>query len=144
MNLTYFRQNIFNWPVAIILAASFLLVYIIPVAWIHSVPGMDAYLTWLPIVVPGIQSSIQASHFREIATVYYPIIFLFSPLACIEVWLMEKKPERWITNFYATPLKNTFLTFFCLIFTFGGFWCQTAWNIYHRTASNNEQLITSY
>lgn len=109
MKTSWLKEQ-FQWPIVTIMAISFLLVYIIPPGWIRSIPGINTYLAWLPQVVPGIQSSIQASYFYEIAAVYYPIVFLFSPLACVGVWLIPKNPQIWFTDFYQSPWKALFFT----------------------------------
>ena len=118
---TWLKEN-FGWPVVVLLAASFMLVYVIPPHWVRAVPGMNEFLKFIPAQLPGIQRYIAVSQMPEIASVFFPIVAILSPLMAYEVWRQPRNPARWATDFWPHPFANSFKLLLSLLLTGGIAW----------------------
>lgn len=118
---TWLREN-FGWPVMLILTISFLIVYVIPPFWIRAVPGMNELLAFIPAQLPGIQRYIAVSHMPEIASVFFPIAAILSPLMAYEIWRQPPRSDRWATDFWQHPWANFFKLLLALLLTVGTGW----------------------
>jgi len=57
-----------------------MLTYVIPPAWIRNLPGMSSLLQWMFDHLPALNGHVQKSHFPEVAAIYFPLMWLLSPL----------------------------------------------------------------
>lgn len=121
----WLKEN-FGWPVLVLLVVSFLLVYVIPPYWIRAIPGMNELLAFIPAQLPGIKRYIDVSQMPEIASVFFPIVAILSPLMAYEIWRQPPSPTRWATDFWRSPLANAFKLLLSLFLTGG-----TAWVTYY-------------
>lgn len=100
--LTLTRQ-IAQWPLVVILGASLALV-LVPPLWIRSVPGVDALSSLVSQAVPGTRHYILHSSLPEIATVYFPLMLLLSPLHFLWMWRLGSSIS-WEAEFANSPIK---------------------------------------
>lgn len=117
----WIRRN-FGWPSIAILSISFFLVYVIRPHWIRAIPGANAFLAFLPAQLPGIQKYIDVSEMPEIASVFFPLMAVLSPLMFFGIWRLPASPERWFTNFWGRPVLNLLRIFLVCIFSIGAIW----------------------
>lgn len=115
-------KRIANWPVIAILAVSFLLIYVISPHGIRSIPGMNAFLAFIPAQLPGIRKYIDVSEMPEIASVFFPFMTVLGPLMLFGVWRLPASPERWFTNFWSHPVFNLLRIFLVFSFSAGAVW----------------------
>ena len=75
-----------QWPILVLLLVSVLLALVIPPRLLQALPGSFEFLHAVTDRVPAIQDYIEKSRFPDIATVYFPIMFLLSPLHALWAW----------------------------------------------------------
>ena len=83
---------------------------------------MNALLAFVPAHVPGVKRYIEVSQMPEIASVFFPIAAILSPLMAYEIWRQSPSPDRWATNFWGHPLTNFPKLLLALILTGGTGW----------------------
>ena len=100
-------REILQWPFLAILGSSTLLALVIPPEWIRVIPGVDVLLRAVIDWVPATRDYIRVSRFPDVASVYFPLMLLLSPLHFLWVWKMVPRTAR-EERFARNPVKASF------------------------------------
>lgn len=119
-----FIRELTSWPFLVLIACSFLLTYLVPPE--GAIPGINWVLRYLVEYVPSLSMHVKASAFPELASVYFPLMFLISPLAFLHIWLLEDQKLYWKELFETKPVR----TFFRLLLMIP-FICAFAWGTFY-------------
>jgi glucan phosphoethanolaminetransferase (alkaline phosphatase superfamily) len=117
-------REVTRWQFIAILICSFMLTYVIPPAWIRNLPGMSSLLQWMFDHLPALTGHVQKSHFPEVAAIYFPLMWLLSPLFFFWRW-QESMHAEWRMRFDVKPIRTflrlLFATAFLFFFAYGSY-----------------------
>ncbi len=100
-------HEVAQWPFLVILSASVLLTFVIPPGAVRATPSLAALLDWIIATVPAVHDYVRHSRFPEIASVYFPMMFLLSPLHFVWMW-KTMSTTFWDRQFATTPVAAVF------------------------------------
>lgn len=111
-----------GWELVFVIALSIFLVYVVDPNTVRAGSVFGEYLQWIYENIPGIRNEINASKFRDVAFVYYPVMLIASAYPLIaHTWRTVSSSEMKgaINYFWGSPLKNTFRFLYIAVMCLG-------------------------
>lgn len=111
-----------GWELVFVIVLSIILVYVVDPKSVEADSILGKYLQWVYINIPGIRNEINASKFKDVAFLYYPVMLMASAYPLIaHTWRTVSASEMKgaINYFWGSPLKNTFRFIYVAVMCFG-------------------------